>query len=81
MAESMKKKVEKLMKNKIRPQIQMDGGDIKLVDVDEVGGVVSVRLGGACIGCPLSSVTLTLGVERELLENIPEFNHLEVLED
>ena len=81
MTQTMKSKVEKLIKNKIRPQIQLDGGDIKLVEVDEISGTVTVQLGGACVGCPLSSITLTLGVERELLENIPEFNHLEVLED
>ena len=69
------------MKDKIRPQIQLDGGDIELVEVDETSGTVTVQLGGACVGCPLSSITLTLGVERELLENIPDFNHLEVLED
>jgi len=78
---TMQTRVEELMKTKIQPQIQMDGGDIELVKVDETSGTVSVRLGGACIGCPLSSVTLMLGVERELLENIPEFTNLEILED
>ena len=78
--QTIKEKVEQLMDKKIRPSIQMDGGDIELIDVDESTGVVTVRLAGACVGCPLASVTLSLGVERELLENIPEFSHLEVLD-
>ncbi len=79
--QTIREKVEELMDKKIKPTIQMDGGDINLVDVDESTGVVKVQLAGACVGCALSSVTLTLGVERELLENIPEFSHLEVIEE
>lgn len=51
----------------IRPTLQADGGDVKLVDVDEEG-VVSVELQGACKGCPLSQMTLANGVERILKE-------------
>ena len=56
---------------KIRPLVQADGGDVELVDVDDEG-VVSVRLRGACIGCPSAAITLTLGIERSLKEEIPE---------
>jgi Fe-S cluster biogenesis protein NfuA len=56
---------------KIRPLVQADGGDVELVDVDDEG-VVSVRLKGACIGCPSAAITLTLGIERSLKEEIPE---------
>jgi Fe-S cluster biogenesis protein NfuA len=55
----------------IRPAIQSDGGDIELVDVDS-NGVVRVRFLGACIGCPSSAMTLTLGIERHLKNEIPE---------
>lgn len=55
----------------IRPAIQADGGDVELVDVD-AAGVVSVRLHGACIGCPSSSMTLTLGIERNLKQQVTE---------
>lgn len=55
----------------IRPLAQADGGDIELVDVDS-DGVVSVRLKGACIGCPSAAITLTLGIERNIKEQIPE---------
>jgi Fe-S cluster biogenesis protein NfuA len=56
----------------IRPMLQADGGDIELVSVDEATGVVSVRLQGACKGCPGAQMTLKMGVERHLKEKIPE---------
>ena len=55
----------------LRPMVQGDGGDLELVDVDN-SGVVSVRLHGACIGCPSASMTLSIGVERNLKDRIPE---------
>ena len=57
--------------NSIRPAIQRDGGDIELVSVGE-DGVVQVRLQGACVGCPSANMTLKMGVERVLKEQIPE---------
>lgn len=65
----MKEKVEEVL-NKIRPALQADGGDVELVDV--VDGVVSVRLKGACGGCPMSQMTLKMGIERLLKKEIPE---------
>ncbi|MGA2265818.1 MAG: NifU family protein [Phycisphaerae bacterium] len=55
----------------IRPLLQADGGDIELVDVDESAGTVSVRLQGACHGCPSAAMTLKMGVERHLREKVP----------
>ncbi len=54
----------------IRPALQADGGDVELVDVNE--GVVHLRLTGACNGCPMSTMTLKMGIERILKEKIPE---------
>lgn len=54
----------------IRPSLQADGGDVRLVDVD-ADGVVEVELQGACKGCPISELTLANGVERILKERIP----------
>ena len=54
----------------IRPSLQADGGDVRLVDVN-ADGVVSVELQGACKGCPLSQMTLATGVERILKERVP----------
>ena len=56
--------------DQIRPSLQADGGDIKLIDVDDEG-VVTVELHGACSGCPMSMMTLSNGVERVLKEHIP----------
>lgn len=63
---------------KIRPVIQMDGGDIKLVKVDP-SGKVTVQLQGACVGCPGSQMTLKMGVERHLRERVPEVTEVVAL--
>ncbi len=67
----MKEKVQAVV-NKIRPNLAMDGGDIELVDVDEQGGVVKVRLKGACAGCPASQMTLKMYVEATIKREVPE---------
>jgi len=56
--------------NKIRPSLQADGGDVELVDVAD--GTVKVRLTGACGGCPMSTLTLKMGIERILKKELPE---------
>ena len=65
----MKEKVEKSLE-KIRPSLQADGGDVELVEVKD--GIVKVRLTGACSGCPMSQMTLKMGIERILKKDIPE---------
>jgi Fe-S cluster biogenesis protein NfuA len=65
----MKAKVQESI-NKIRPMLQADGGDVELVDVED--GIVKVRLQGACVGCPMSQMTLKNGIERFLKSEIPE---------
>lgn len=69
----MKEKVEKSLE-KIRPSLQADGGDVELVDV--VDGTVRVRLTGACGGCPMSQMTLKMGIERVLKKDIPEIKEV-----
>ena len=54
----------------IRPSLVADGGDIEFRGVDDEG-VVSVKLTGSCAGCPLSSITLSMGIERILKEHVP----------
>jgi Fe-S cluster biogenesis protein NfuA len=66
----MKARVEEALKQ-VRPTLQRDGGDIELVSVDE-NGIVKVRLKGACGSCPMSTMTLKMGVEKYLKEHIPE---------
>ncbi len=70
----MKPEVEKAL-NKIRPALQADGGDVELVDVQ--GGVVKVRLTGACGGCPMATITLKNGIEALLKEEIPSVERVE----
>ena len=66
----MKEQVETAL-GKIRPSLNADGGDVKLVDVSD-DGVVKVQLTGACSGCPMSQMTLKMGIEKVLKEEIPE---------
>ncbi len=54
----------------IRPALQADGGDVQLVDVTEEG-LVKVKLTGACGHCPMSTMTLKMGIERTLKEKVP----------
>ena len=63
--------------DKIRPALRADGGDIELVDV--VDGVVKVRLTGACGGCPMSQMTLKMGVEKVLKQQVPEVKSVETV--
>jgi Fe-S cluster biogenesis protein NfuA len=66
----VKEQVEKAL-DLVRPALVADGGNIELVDVDEATGVVKVKLVGACGSCPMSQMTLRMGVERVLREQVP----------
>ena len=70
MEEKMKEKVEATL-GKIRPSLIADGGDVELVEVSP-DGVVKVKLTGACGGCPMSQMTLKMGIERMLKQEVPE---------
>ena len=65
----MREKVEAAL-DKVRPALLADGGNVELVDVKE--GVVTLRLTGACGGCPMATMTLRNGIERVLREQVPE---------
>jgi len=71
----LKERVESAL-NKVRPSLQADGGDVQLIDVDEQG-VVKVKLTGACGGCPMSQMTLKMGIEKILKQNVPEVTRVE----
>ena len=74
----MRERVEKVV-NRIRPAVQMDGGDIELVDV--VDGLVKLRLVGSCAGCPSSMMTLKQGIERAIRAEVPEITGVEAISD
>ena len=55
----------------IRPALQFDGGDMRVINLDEGEGVVDIELLGACGGCPMSTMTLKAGIERILKDRVP----------
>ncbi len=73
----MRDKVEKAIE-KIKPMLAADGGSLELVDITPEG-VVKVRLTGACGGCPMSQMTLKMGIERILKEEVPEVKSVEAV--
>lgn len=66
----MREKIEDII-NRIKPSLQADGGDVELVEVNE-DGVIKVKLTGACGSCPMSMLTLKMGIERIIKEEVPE---------
>jgi len=71
----MRDKVQAAL-DKVRPNLQADGGDVELVEVTE-NGVVKVRLRGACGGCPMSQMTLKRGIERTVMAEVPGVKSVE----
>lgn len=71
----MKEQVEKALE-KVRPSLLADGGNVELVEVSE-DGIVKVRLTGACRGCPMSQLTLKMGIEKTLKQAIPEIKEVQ----
>lgn len=63
----------------IRPYLKADGGDVELVNVSDEG-IVEVRLIGACVGCPMSQMTLRAGIERALIREVPGIRRVESVE-
>lgn len=61
---------------RVRPALRLDGGGIELVKFDEQTGAVHVRMRGACVGCPMSQITLKMGVEAALQDAIPEITEV-----
>ncbi len=71
----MKDKVQAAL-DLVRPQLQADGGDAEIVEITE-DGIVKLRLKGACGGCPMSQMTLKMGIERILKEKVPAVKSVE----
>jgi len=69
--EMFKDDVEKIISEEIRPALQADGGDVELVEATE-DGTIKVRLKGACGSCPMSQMTLKMGIEKRLKERLPQ---------
>ena len=72
----MRERVKEAIES-VRGYLQADGGDIELVDVEEAEGIVKVRLMGACGSCPMSQMTLKMGIEKTLKQAVPEVERVE----
>ncbi len=72
---NMQETVERILES-LRPRLQMDGGDVELVEIT-ADNVVKLRLTGACQGCPMSSVTLKMALEAEILRQVPSLRGVE----
>jgi Fe-S cluster biogenesis protein NfuA len=73
----LKDQVEHIITKEIAPNLQADGGNIELIDVED--GVVKVKLTGSCAGCPMSRMTLQWGVEKVLKQKIPGVKRVEAV--
>jgi Fe-S cluster biogenesis protein NfuA len=76
-ADDLKARVSKILAEEVGPALQMDGGAIEVLDVSD--GVVRVRLGGVCAGCPSTVMAVLMGLEQELRQRVPEVVYLEAV--
>jgi len=74
--ENLFQRVDKAL-DMIRPAIRMDGGEVELIDVED--GIARVRMMGACGGCPMSTMTLKMGIERAIRQAVPEVKAVEAV--
>jgi Fe-S cluster biogenesis protein NfuA len=75
--EELKARVIRVLAEQVGPALEMDGTALEVLDVSD--GVVQVRLGGACSGCPATVMTVIMGIEHELRKHVPEVEYLEAL--
>ncbi len=77
MVETTENKVQKII-DELRPQLQADGGDIEFLSIQN--GIVTVKLKGACAGCPMSMMTVKFGVENYLKKEVPEVVRVDAIQ-
>ncbi len=75
MNDSIEQQIETVLEQ-VRPALRMDGGGIEFVKYDEEAGAVHVKLQGACVGCPMSEITLKMGIEAALQDAIPQIKEV-----
>lgn len=71
--------IKEIIANRIRPNVQEDGGDVKFVSFEERTGVLTIKMVGACAGCPSSSATLKGGIEKMLTYYVKEIKEVVAL--
>jgi Fe-S cluster biogenesis protein NfuA len=79
-SQGMKSRVLEVL-DSVRGALQADGGDVELVEVIEDQGIVKVRLTGACGGCPMAQMTLQMGIERVIKQQVPEIKQVLAVQD
>lgn len=75
----MEEKIKKFLDKKIKPMLEFHGGDVEFVDFQK--GVLKVKLKGACVGCPMSEMTLKQGIEKQIQGKIPEVKKVEAIKE
>nr|PNR57956.1 hypothetical protein PHYPA_004950 [Physcomitrium patens] len=73
--------IKELLETRIRPAVQDDGGDIEYRGFDPESGIVSLKMQGACSGCPSSAVTLKSGIENMLMHYVSEVKGVQEVHD
>ena len=76
---NIEQQIEEVLE-RVRPALRLDGGGIELVKFDAASGQAHVRLQGKCVGCPMSQITLKMGIEAALCETIPEVREVVAVE-
>jgi len=75
---SLQAKIEAVLDEFVRPALRADGGDVEVVGID-ADRIVQVRMKGACVGCPSSTTTMTMGIEAAVKSHVPEVRFLEAV--
>jgi Fe-S cluster biogenesis protein NfuA len=75
--DELKSRVSQVLTDEVAPALELDGAGMEVLGVD--GGVVQLRLSGACAGCPSTVLTLLMGIEEELRRRVPEVEYLEAV--
>ena len=78
-AASLEERIQQVLDG-YRPTLYMDGGDVELLEIDE-HGVAHIKMLGACIDCPISLLTMKLGIQRLLKEHFPEITGVNAITD
>ena len=76
--DDLKAKIEAVLDEFVRPVLRADGGDVELVGIDD-DRIAQVRMIGACVGCPSSTITMTMGIEAAVKSRVPEIRFLEAV--
>jgi len=77
-ADDLRNRIEAVLDEHVRPGLRADGGDVEVVGIDP-DRIVQVRMKGACVGCPSSTITMTMGIESAIKARVPEVRFVEAV--